>query len=230
MTTPRALLAALVALAFAPSINAQTFGFTGGGAIPDAAPGTPGTFAAPLTMTATSTVAGTIQDVVATVTLTHTWVGDLRARLSYTPSGSATTTTITLFNRTGATTTTSVGSSSNLNGTYTFVFAGSNLWNTAGGLGDGGNIPGGVYQPFTNALNGSHPEYELANVYRNLPGNGTWTLQVDDCDNADTGTVTAATVTITTRTPQCMMDLNHDGQINVADLTQFLVQFGRTCP
>jgi subtilisin-like proprotein convertase family protein len=222
-------LAVLGVCGVACGVGSQTYSFAGG-SIPDGTSGTAGSFGAPLVRTVESNATNPIQDVVVSITMSHTWVGDLRVRLSYTPSGSATTTTAFLFNRVGAATTNSVGDGSDLAGTYTFVFAGTDMWDSAVSLGLTAALPSGVYQPLTNNLNGTHPNLELKDFFRGLPGTGTWTLTFEDGATSDLGTVTAASVTLTAQPLPCLADFNLDGVVNTADLTFFLGRFSQVCP
>ncbi|MBN9523867.1 S8 family serine peptidase [bacterium] len=109
---------------------------------------------------------GTVADVTASVTLTHTFVKDLVITLT-SPSGKV----ITLFNRRG-------GSGDNLTGT-TFDDAAATAISA-------GRAPfSGSYRP-EQALSG----------FDGLAGNGTWTLSVTDQGRGDIGTITRFTVGI----------------------------------
>lgn len=209
--------------------GSQTYSFAAG-AIPDGASDVAGSFGVPLVRTTVSNAVNPIQDVVVSITMSHTYLGDLRVRLGYTPSGSATTTTATLLNRVGATVPTAFGDNSDLGGTYTFVFAGKDLWDSVLAIGTSEILPSGVYQPLTNNLNGTHPNLELKDFFRGLPGTGTWTLTFDDGATPDVGVVTAATVTLTAQPLPCLADFNLDGVVNTADLTFFLGRFSQACP
>ncbi len=109
---------------------------------------------------------GRVADITASVTLTHTYVGDLVITLT-SPSGKV----ITLFNRRG-------GSGDNLTGT-TFDDAAATAI-TAGRA------------PYSGSF---RPEQALSG-FDGLAANGTWTLTVTDRAGGDVGTVTRFTVGI----------------------------------
>ena len=114
--------------------------------------------------------------------LTHTFVGDLIATLTYVP----TNTTVSLFNRIGRPTDT-FGDSSNFNGNYSFndAFTG-NLWTVAASGGDDFVIPGGNYFP-TGAGSGT-----LVPILTSLGGSqtaGDWRLTISDNAEDDTGSL-----------------------------------------
>ncbi|MFM9958332.1 MAG: hypothetical protein ACKVZJ_09650 [Phycisphaerales bacterium] len=219
---PLALLAA--ALMHAPA-GAQTFYFTGTGAIPDDVSGNPGC-GTPRVLTTDSNAVNPIQDVVLTIAMNHTFVGDLRIRLSYTPTGSATTTTSWVINRAGADVPNGIGSGNDVNGNFTFV-VGATSFNSAATTVS--TLTFGVYSPFANNFNGTFPVVEFADFFRGLPGGGTWTLTIEDCAFADFGAVTSASIAVQARPIACLADFNTDGVVNTADLTFFLGRFGGTC-
>ncbi len=226
--TVHAVIAVFASLLLAGVGRAQTYAFFGAGPIPDGG-GSPGTFGSPRVLTAASAVPGSIQEVMVTITMIHPYVGDVRIRLSYTPNGSPAAGPVTLIDRTGAANSGQYGASGDLSGTYTFTLAGSHFWDTAIAL-PFGVIPPGPYAPFTNNLaEHTHAEHDLAGVFRNLSGTGVWTLVIDDGAGPDTGSVDAASITILSRSPACLTDLNHDGLVNTGDLTLLLLNFGRDC-
>ncbi len=225
----RALVVAACFAAFAHTAPGQTFFFNNPGAIADGTSSAAGNFGTPRVMTAISTVANPIQDIVLTVTMDHTWIGDLRVKLSYTPAGSPTTTTAIIMNRTGASSSTSVGESSNLSGTYVFVLGATPFHTAAIPLGDTQILPTGAYAPASSNLNGTHSVTEFADFFRGQSGTGTWTLTFEDGATPDTGTVTSASIALQARSLPCLADFNTDGVVNSADLTFFLGRFGNTC-
>jgi subtilisin-like proprotein convertase family protein len=213
----RVIAACLLAASLGPVAGAQTFYFTGTGAIPDDTPSNPGC-GTPLVLTATSNAANPIQDVVLTIAMSHTFVNDLRIRLSYTPTGSPTATAAWVINR--------VGWNNDLNGNFTFV-AGATPFSTA--VGSFGTLSFGAYSPVDNA-GGADQVVEFADYFRGKPGAGTWTLTFEDCVFGDFGAVTSASIAVQARSQFCLADFNTDGVINTADLTFFLSSFGRACP
>jgi len=126
------------AIASLTVLPASAVSFTGTGAgfsIPDNnAPGASSTITVP---TSSNFL---ITDITVTLNnLTHTWIGDLIATLTYVP----TNTTVSLFNRIGLVSS-GFGESSNFNGTYSFNDAfTSNIWTVAASGGDSFVIPSG---------------------------------------------------------------------------------------
>ncbi|GAL91328.1 proprotein convertase P-domain-containing protein [Microcystis aeruginosa] len=121
--------------------------------------------------------------------LTHSWVGDLIANLTYVP----TNTTVSLFNRIGRPTDT-FGDSSNFNGNYSFndAFTG-NLWTVAASGGGDFVIPGGNYFP-TGAGSGT-----LVPILTSLGGSqtaGDWRLTISDNAEDDTGSLGSWTLNL----------------------------------
>ena len=120
--------------------------------------------------------------------LTHPWLGDLIATLTYVP----TNTTVSLFNRIGRTNT--GGDSSNFNGTYSFndAFTG-NIWQVAASGGTNFVIPSGNYFP-TGANSGT-----LVPILTSLGGSqtaGDWRLTISDRSGADTGSLGSWTLNL----------------------------------
>lgn len=182
-----------------------TFPGTGTGAIPD---GTVcGTEGAPINISFNVSGIATAPTVVSVgMTMTHTWAGDINARL-IAPNG----TTFIVFGNVGSPTSTSAGDSSNFTGTYTFNDAATaNLWTAAtGGLTDF-VIPVGAYRTSINANPGTDTSINPA--FAGIPSsNGTWTLRLTDRCPADTGSVSAASLTLTgTAPPVDFQDPNVD--------------------
>lgn len=190
----------------------QTFNATGTGAIPDSANGTcwaaPGTaLSMPIVV---SGVGGAITNMSVSLTMTHTWVGDLNVTLSA-PGGSP---SFTIFGRTGSASTTpspgpNCGYASNMSGTYVYAdpSATSNNWWTAANVTDGTNIATGTY--FTTPLGAPAGAVPTAGSAFNAafaaltPAqiNGTWTLTITDNTSGDTGSVSAASLTLTAGAP-----------------------------
>lgn len=132
------------------------------------------------------------------VTMDHKYIGDLDVSLIAPDS-----TALTLFSFVGRTMPvgSNFGDSSNLNGTYVFSdVAPGNIWAAAASVGNGSNIPGGGYKaqmpgPFS-PTNPGPPFVSLNEAFQGVANpNGNWTLRVLDCAAADTGTVSAASLT-----------------------------------
>lgn len=177
-----------------------TFPGSGVGAIPDRGATGCGPPAGPnLDVTFNvSGLTGTVNDVNVSLTGTHSWVGDLGATL-IAPNN----TSHVLFSRTGATTATSCGDSSDLGGTYTFDDQASNTnwWQAAATAGSTSPVPVGAYrttQAGPQATANNSPETSLNTAFNGVSPNGTWTLRINDFGGGDTGSISAANLTITT--------------------------------
>lgn len=225
----RQIASAVALFMLGSAAHGQTFFFTNPGAIADGG-NPPGTFGAPRVMTVNSNVTNPIQDVLVTISITHTWVGDLRIRLAYTPAGSPTTTSTFVLNRIGSVSDNFTGDSSNLGGTYTFALGGTSCIAAVVPLGDTAVLGPGVYAPVVSNFNGNHTVVEFADSFRGLPGSGTWTLTFDDAAVQDTGVVQNASIALQARPVPCLADFNTDGAVDSTDLVFFLVRFGQTCP
>jgi subtilisin-like proprotein convertase family protein len=130
-----------------------------------------------------------ITDITVTLNnLTHTWISDLIATLTYVP----TNTTVSLFNRIGRV---GVGvGSSNFNGTYSFndAFTG-NIWTVAASGNDDFDIPSGNYFP-TGAGSST-----LVPILTSLGGSqtaGDWRLTISDNGFRDTGSLGSWTLNL----------------------------------
>ncbi|MDZ4812073.1 MAG: hypothetical protein SGI99_05575 [Pseudomonadota bacterium] len=174
-------------------VLAQTFPGAGLGAIPDNAP------AAGLNTTfAVSGAAGALTNLSVSITFSpvHTWVGDLTVTL-LAPGGSP---SATLFVRPGFTGT-GFGLASDVGGPYVFVdpaaVGSTNFW-TAGATNP---VPAGTY--FTSGPNSGTGTPFLAPFAALTPAqiNGTWTLSFTDSGAADTGSVSATSMTIAAGPP-----------------------------
>ncbi|MDM7924245.1 MAG: VCBS repeat-containing protein [Pyrinomonadaceae bacterium] len=143
----------------------------------------------------------------------HSWVGDIDAVL-LAPGG---TPSHVIFSYTGNVGGTGFGDNSNLVGPYTFNDAAAgNWWTAAAGVGDTVPIPSGSYRTSsdTGAQTLMNPVFAgVANP------NGTWTLRFNDCAAGDTGSVSAASLTIDTATAtpgDAPVDFNGDGKTDYA--------------
>lgn len=209
---------------------AAVFPGTGTGAIPDGLTGTPPQFGAPLIVNfAVSGVTGNVTNVAVDFTLTHSWVGDVEMVLAA-PGGSP---SLHLGSRIGVTSAGSFGDSSNFAGTYNFTDTApsgaiDNIWSKA--LGTNGNpactdacaVVAGNYRtvgPGQTGQTNPAPITSLNTTFGGLtPGqaNGTWTLTFRDAGAADTGSVTAANLTVNPTGPvvaaDAPLDFNGDGR------------------
>jgi len=175
--------------AAATSAAADEFAGANLGAIPDNNPAG---------LDVTFSVAGVtapLADIGVSVTLSHSWAGDLEATL-IAPNGKARR---VLFGRLGVVTSGGVGTSQDFNGTYRFGDGGGDLWASA--VAQGTNpIPPGQYRastagaPFSAIKTGgcTAPITSVFNLLAPEQLNGVWTLRIADRGIGDTGAVTAA--------------------------------------
>ncbi len=173
---------------------AATFPGSGFGAIPDNLPGTP----LNVTFNVTGiTGAPTNVEVSHTYSPIHTWAGDINCTL-IAPNG----TSFVIYGRTGQTGA-SAGDSSDLSGPYNFkdTAAGTNWWAAANTAGAAAVIPPGDYrttQTGPQPVITTSPVTNLTAAFAGVANaNGTWTLRFTDNASGDTGSVSAATLTIT---------------------------------
>lgn len=197
-----AIFVAFVVFGPLANVFAATFTGTNTGAIPDGGIPTP-TCGAPRDIAfAVSGLSNSVGAVSVGFTMSpaHSWIGDLQVSLIAPNS-----TTHLLFSRVGANTATDFGDDANLSGTYTFNdIATQNIWTVAASNnGSGFNIPAGSYRtqaagpaptdspgPAFTSINAAFASVPPASV------NGTWTLRFLDCASGDTGTVSAASLTL----------------------------------
>ncbi len=127
---------------------------------------------------------------------THTWVGDLNVWL-IAPNG----TSFVVFGRTGQTGA-SAGDSSDLTGPYNFKDSamGVNWWTAANTAAAAVAIPAGDYRTTATGpqpVITTSPETNLTAAFSGVANpNGTWTLRFADNAAGDTGSVSAASLTI----------------------------------
>ncbi|NCQ98702.1 MAG: proprotein convertase P-domain, (modular protein) [Microcystis aeruginosa L211-101] len=132
-----------------------------------------------------------ITDITVTLdNLTHTWIGDLIANLTYVP----TNTTVSLFNRIGRVSSEGFGDSSNFNGTYSFndAFTGD-IWAVAASGNSSFVIPSGNYFP-TGASSST-----LVPMLTSLGGSqtaGDWRLTISDNAELNTGALGSWTLNL----------------------------------
>jgi subtilisin-like proprotein convertase family protein len=163
------------------------------GAIADATAVTPLTPGPPRDVTFTvDAVAGPVRSVRVAMGLTHTYVGDLVARL-IAPDGTA----HVLFGYTGSLANTNAGSSRDLSGIYEFRdTASGDWWSVAGGL---PFVAPGAYR--TTTIGGSAGGGAVTSMDAAMAGvaaSGTWTLRLTDGTDGDVGSITAARLSLST--------------------------------
>lgn len=187
----------------APEAPSATFPGTGVGALPDGLSGTPPQFGTPLVINfAVTGATGAISSMSANFTMTHSWVGDVDVVLR-SPGGTA---SHTLVSRIGVTTAGSFGSSSDYSGLYTFddTAAGTNIWTAAAAT----PVPVGTYRttaPGQTGQTNPAPVTTMLTAFSALTPaqiNGTWTMTFRDAAAADTGSVSAANLTLNFAGPQ----------------------------
>lgn len=134
----------------------------------------------------------------------HTWGGDIKAVLRSPNNASH-----TLVDRVGETVVGGAGDSSDLSGPYTFTDQGNDLWQSAASVGSEAVIPSGFYRTtsggsadFTNmdSVFSGHSLNSGNNGFQGFDGqlaNGTWSLNVSDNGEGDTGSLNFAELTIT---------------------------------
>ena len=184
-----------------------TYPGTGVGAIPDGGTGggNPPVYGAPLVINFNvSGVTGGITDMSTDITLTHTFVGDVDMVLAA-PGGSPSLVTV---GHIGITASPGFGDSSNYGGTYRFTdsAAGANIWTVATDVGCDSSciVAPGDYRTTARGGTGQTNPAPITSLLATFGGlspaqiNGTWTLTIRDGAPSDTGTVTAANLTLNT--------------------------------
>lgn len=159
----------------------------------------------------------------------HSWGADITATL-IAPNGAS----HVLFGRTGATTATSCGDSSPLVGPYAFADTAAappsgGWWQAAAA--STAAIPTGTYRSTNSGGAGATNPMPATTMNPSFTGvtnaNGTWTLRLTDSGGGDTGSVTAANLTVNatpTVIPDANADFDGDGK------TDFTVARGTTTP
>lgn len=150
-----------------------------------------------------SGILGQVESVRVSVTINHTYQGDLRATL-ISPNGVA---RLILFGRVGGKRSASSGMSSNFAGTYVFDDAASaDLWSAVSGLATSQVVPSGTYRTSSGGNPGISDHggcsTSLGLAFGGLGGsqvNGTWILNVADLASGDVGTVSASLLSIEPR-------------------------------
>lgn len=155
-------------------------------------------------------VLGSARTLSLSMTMTHTFVGDLRAVL-IAPSGE----THTVFARTGAPDLTSLGDASDLSGTYRFADGYAlGWWSAAAAASSTVALPPGDYRtsfPAGSALPGL-PSF-ISVAFAEATVNGTWTLRLTDECAGDIGSISAASLTFKTGSTRVDAASNSTGAI-----------------
>ncbi len=200
-----------------------TFPGTGTGAIPDGSTGIPPQYGAPRVISfAVSGVSANVTEVSVDIALSHTWAGDVDAILRA-PGGMP---SLVIVSRIGVVAAGTFGDSSNYGGTYSFSDAamGTNIWTVATDPSCDTNciIAPGSYRttaPGQPMQTNPPPVTSLNATFGGMTpaaANGTWTLTFRDAASDDTGTVTAANLTVNPTAPvvagDAPVDFNGDGK------------------
>jgi hypothetical protein len=165
---------------------------------------------------------GAVNDVELSMTFgspIHSFVGDIVATL-IAPNGLGRT----VFGRTGATTATSFGDSSDLAGPYVFRDSvappNGGWWQTATLLGAAVPITAGSYRATDSGGVGAtnpEPPANLSGAFNTVSNpNGTWTLRLQDRCTGDTGSITAASLALQITPSRARADFDGDGRTDVS--------------
>jgi len=122
----------------------------------------------------------------------HTWIGDLTCTLTG-PAG-----TITFMNRTGSTTSTGVGDSSDMSGAYTFSDSSvSSLWTAAAAAPLSTSIVApGTYEAATRSATFAYQRVNMLSTFGGTGSAGSWTLKITDGAAGDTGGISSWTLNL----------------------------------
>jgi subtilisin-like proprotein convertase family protein len=166
-----------------------------------------------ITFTVTG-LSGPVSTAVVSFSASHTYLQDLEVSLR----GPSAVPSHLLFSATGTTSTvvgTCAGSSNDLSTANTYTFSDGvfpNWWTTAAT----NPVPTSTNRTVVTGIGGtSNPPAttSLNTTFAGTPPNGTWSLRFRDRGAGDTGTVTAASLTLTTLAPlQHVVDFNGDGK------------------
>jgi subtilisin-like proprotein convertase family protein len=163
-----------------------------------------------------SGIGGTISNVAVNFSMSpsHSWVGDLDVRL-IAPGGSP---EHIIISRTGAATATAAGDSSDVSGPYTFGDASPatpTWWQAAAAEATGAApVPPGSYRTSTaGEVAGGGVNTLITPTFAALgaAANGTWTLRFRDHCSGDTGSVSAANLTIDAAAVGSDAPVDYDG-------------------
>lgn len=170
------------------------------GAIPDGTSITPPAPGAPrdVTFNVSGLNATAPIDVSVMLTGSHPYLGELEAVL-IAPGGAPEQ---TIFSRTGATTAPGFGDDSDLGGPYTFSDTAANApgwWSAAASAAGGSAVASGTYRPSEpGGAGASGANTAITPAFASVSNpNGTWTLRVRDVAALNTGSITAASLSIT---------------------------------
>lgn len=179
---------ACAALSATGAAHALEFSGSNLGAIPDNNPaGLDVTFSV-------SGMTAPVADVSVSMSLTHTWAGDLEATL-IAPNGKARR---VLFGRLGLTSAANLGTATDFGGVYRFSDRGGDLWAAIGPS----VIPSGEYRASTAGMYGdttkvggcTAPITLAFDALTTAQLNGVWTLRIADRSSTDVGSISAATL------------------------------------
>ncbi len=215
------------------AVPSATFAGTGVGPIPDNNPGSPLNISFNVTGVGGSPT--NVEVSIAGGAPTHTWVGDITAVL-IAPDG----TSFTVFGRTGATSSTSFGDSSDFNaGPYVFGDAynsppSGGWWQEATARGTAEAMTAGSYR--TTQLGGAGtpnpaPATLMNPAFAAVTANGTWTLRMSDNASGDTGGIAAATLTLeggVVEPSDAPNDINGDGKSDFVIVRSNIPSFAGT--
>ena len=151
----------------------------------------------------------------------HTHIGDIEARL-IAPTGGIHQKVI--FGRTGATTATGVGDSSDLAGPYVFRDSASppngGWWQTATLLGSATAMTAGAYRSTDSGGEGEpnpQPSTFINSAFNTVSNpNGFWILRITDRCAGDVGGITAASLTLTVIPARSRADFDGDGRTDLS--------------
>jgi hypothetical protein len=216
------------------SITSSTFAGTGTGNIPDLPSGCEPSVGPPLNVTFNVTgMSGAVTNVAVSFTGAHTWVGDVSSTL-IAPNGAS----HVIFSRTEATSSTALGGSDNLGGTYNFSDSftsppSGGWWQEAlSSTSTDHTMTPGNYRTTQAGGAGATSPAPATNMNAAFAGvadaNGTWTLRFTDGCNLDTGSVSAATLTLDTGSVGVVHDANTD--FNGDGKTDYVVVRATTSP
>ncbi len=206
------------------SAPAATFGGANLGAIPDATAGQCWGAFVPTPRNVTFNVSGvtgppTNVEVSTTHSPIHSWVGDVRATL-IAPNGAS----HIVFSRTGSTTSGGSGDSSDLAGPYNFKdsAAGVNWWTEAANRLATEALTAGDYRTTSGGgVAGAGTNTSMTPAFAGVADpTGTWTLRLEDGCAGDTGSISAATLTVDGSAPplaaQHVVDFDGNGKTDFA--------------
>ena len=162
------------------------------GAIPDGVGECPNDGPPRVVSVPVSGAVGGVTSVAVSMTMTHSWMGEITATL-IAPDG----TSHVIFGRTRATTVPYWGIDSDVNGTYSFSDAAGGDWWAAAQTSP---VPPGAYR--TSAIGGSPSATGAATamnpVFNNREPNGTWRVRFTDSCRLDIGVVSGLSLSLTT--------------------------------